>query len=120
MRPSCPDHRLIALRKAFEIWATEAGRNDTRTAELIGVPQSTVSYWHRTYGWDERYLSIVQPDGELLAGVARSEIRAALPAVVVRLRSIVEDRKPIFNARGSRSGRPGRPPIGMRCRPPSS
>lgn len=99
--PRPPSDRV---EEGFQIWASEAGRNDTRTAELIGVPQSTVSYWHRTYGWDERYLSIVQPDGELLAGVARSEIRAALPAVVVRLRSIVEDRKPIFNAQGEQIG----------------
>src|SRR6188472_2726560 len=90
--------------EAFEIWSTEAERNDTRTAELLGVPQSTVSYWHRTYGWDERYLCVVQPDGELLAGVARAEIRAALPAVVTRLRCIVEARKPVFDAQGEPIG----------------
>ena len=53
----------------------------------MGLPQSTVSYWHRTYGWDERYLSFIQPDGDVFAGVARAEIRAALPAIVTRLRS---------------------------------
>ena len=46
--------------EGFEIWSTEAERNDTRTAELMGLPQSTVSYWHRTYRWDERYLAFIR------------------------------------------------------------
>ena len=95
--PRPPSDRV---EKGFQIWSTDAERNDTRTAELMGVPQSTVSYWHRTYGWDEQYLRLVRPDGELLANVARAEIRAALPAIVTRLQHIVAGRKPIFNADG--------------------
>jgi hypothetical protein len=30
--------------EAFEIWATIGERNDTRTAQQLGVPQETVSY----------------------------------------------------------------------------
>src|SRR5215208_5718918 len=90
--------------EAFEMWSTEAERNDTRTAELMGVPQSTVSYWHRTYNWDQRYLAFIQPDGDVFAGVARAEIRATLPAIVTRLRSIVETRKPVYNDQGELIG----------------
>src|SRR5918995_267808 len=79
--PSPPSDRVD---EAFEIWSTEADRNDTRTAELMGLPQSTVSYWHRTYRWDERYLTFIRPDGELMASVALAGIRAGLPAVTQR------------------------------------
>ena len=93
-----------SVEEGFQIWSTEAERNDTRTAELMGLPQSTVSYWARSYRWDERYLAFSQPDGEIMAGVARAEIRAALPTIVTRLRSIVEDRKPVYNAQGKPIG----------------
>ena len=99
--PRPPSERVD---EAFEIWSTEAERNDTRTAELMGLPQSTVSYWHRTYGWDQRYLAFIQPDGDVFAGVARAEIRAALPAIVTRLRHIVEARKPVYNEAGEPIG----------------
>ena len=99
--PRSPSERVD---EAFEIWSTEGGRNDTRTAQLLGLPQSTVSYWHRTYDWDQRYLAFIQPDGDVFAGVARAEIRSTLPAVVTRLRHIVEARKPIFNDQGEPIG----------------
>ena len=99
--PRRPSERVD---EAFEIWATEAERNDTKTAALLGLPQTTVSYWRRTYGWDQRYLSFIQPDGVVFAGVARAEIRAALPAVVQRLRHIIESRKPVYNEAGELIG----------------
>jgi hypothetical protein len=99
--PRPPSERID---EAFEIWSTEDERNDTRTAELMGLPQSTVSYWHRTYGWDQRYLAFIQPDGDVFAGVARAEIRSALPAIVIRLRHIVEARKPVYNEAGEPIG----------------
>ena len=55
-RSAMPRPPSDRVEEGFEIWSTEAERNDTKTAELMGVPQSTVSYWHRTYRWDERYL----------------------------------------------------------------
>jgi hypothetical protein len=99
--PRLPSDRLD---EAFEIWSTEGDRNDTKTAELTGIPQSTVSYWHRTYGWDQRYLAFIQPDGDVFAGVARAEIRSALPAIVIRLRHIIEARKPVHNDQGEPIG----------------
>jgi hypothetical protein len=99
--PRPPSDRI---EEGFQIWSTEAERNDTRTAALMGLPQTTVSYWRRTYGWDERYLAFIQPDGEVFAGLARTEIRAALPAVVARLRHIVEERTPIYNEQGEQIG----------------
>ena len=99
--PRPPSERVD---EAFELWSTEAGRNVTRTAELMGLPQSTASYWHRTYNWDQRYLAFIRPDGDVFAGVARAEIRSALPAIVQRLRHIVEARKPVYNEAGEPIG----------------
>src|SRR3954471_23088496 len=95
--PRPPSDRV---EEGFQIWSTEAGRNDTKTAQLMGLSQETVSYWHRTYGWDARYFSVLQPDGELFAGLARAHIRAILPAAAERLRQIVEAKKPVYNDQG--------------------
>ena len=107
--PRPPSDRV---EEGFQIWSTEAERNDTRTAELMGLPQSTVSYWHRTYRWDERYLAFIQPDGELMAGVALAAMRAGLPAVTQRLLHIATAKKPVYDA-------DGQPHRGGLCRPGS-
>jgi hypothetical protein len=99
--PRPPSDRV---EEGFQIWSTEADRNDTRTAELMGVPQSTISYWHRAYRWDERYLTFIQPDGELMAGVAVATIRAGLPAVTERLLQIATAKKPVYDAAGKPIG----------------
>lgn len=99
--PRPPSERID---EGFEIWSNEAERNDTRTAELMGVPQSTVSYWHRTYGWDERYLSLIQPEGEIMAGVALAAMRAGMPLVTQRLLHIATAKKPVSDADGTRIG----------------
>jgi hypothetical protein len=99
--PRPPSNRV---EEGFHIWSTEADRNDTKTAELMGVPQSTVSYWHRTYHWDERYLTFSHPDGELMAGVALADIRATLPAVTQRLVHIATATKPVHDAAGTPIG----------------
>ena len=90
--------------EAFDIWSTEAERNDTKTAELMGLPQSTVSYWHRTYRWDERYLTMIRPDGEIMAGVALAMVRAGMPAVTQRLLHIATAKKPVFDGAGKPIG----------------
>jgi hypothetical protein len=92
------------VEEGFHIWSTEAERNDTRTAELMGRSQSTISYWHRTYRWDERYLSFVQPDAELMVGVGVAAMRAAVPAVTQRLVHIVTAKKPVYDEEGQRIG----------------
>src|SRR5215213_8160223 len=84
-RSAMPRPPSDRVEEGFAIWSTEADRNDTRTAELMGVPQSTVSYWHRTYHLDERSLTFNQSDGQLMAGVALAGMRAGLPAVTARL-----------------------------------
>jgi hypothetical protein len=86
--------------EGFELWSTEAERNDTKTAELMGLSQSTVSYWHRTYHWDERYLSLLRPQAEVMVGVALATIRASLPAMTTRLLQIVTATKPVYDADG--------------------
>jgi hypothetical protein len=90
--------------EAFEIWSTEAERNDTRTAELMGVPQSTVSYWHRTYGWDERYLALIQRDGDVMARVGLAAMRAGMPIVTQRLLHIATAKKAVYDADGKQIG----------------
>jgi hypothetical protein len=90
--------------EAFEIWSTEAERNDTRTADLMGVPQSTVSYWHRTYRWDERYLTLIQPDGEVMVRVGLAAMRAGMPMVTQRLLHIATAKKTVYDADGTPIG----------------
>lgn len=95
--PRPPSERV---EEGYAIWSTEAERNDTRTAQIMGMSQETVSYWHRTYRWDERYLAEMQPNGEYMTGLARAGIRTALPGMVGRLRHIVEGRKPVYDETG--------------------
>src|SRR5262245_23505601 len=99
--PRPPSERV---EEGFRIWSTEANGNDTQTAKLMGIPQETVSYWHRTYGWDQPYQAMMQPGGELRAAVARTKIRAGLPAVAERLLAIVQGKKPVYNADGEQIG----------------
>jgi hypothetical protein len=99
--PRPPSDRV---EEGFEIWSTEAERNDTKTAEIMGLSQSTVSYWHRTYHWDERYLSLIRPQAEVMVGVALATIRAGLSAMTARLLAIATATKPILDAEGNTIG----------------
>src|SRR5215203_3969833 len=95
--PRPPSDRV---EEGFEMWSTEAERNDTKTAELMGLSQSTVSYCHRTYHWDERHLALIRPQAEVMVGVALTTIRAGLPAMTARLLQIVTAKKPVYDAGG--------------------
>ena len=95
--PRPPSDRV---EEGFELWSTEAERNDTKTAELMGLSQSTVSYWHRTYHWDERYLALIRPQAEVMVGVALTTIRAGLPAMTARLLQIATATKPVYDSDG--------------------
>jgi hypothetical protein len=95
-----PRHPSQRIDEGFRIWSTEAERNDTKTAHIMGLPQSTISYWHRTYRWDERYLNVIRPDGQVMAGVTLAAIRAELPAVTERLLHIATAKKAVYDADG--------------------
>src|SRR4051794_23326677 len=95
--PRPPSDRV---EEGFRIWSTEASRNDTKTATLMGLSQETVSYWHRTYEWDRRYVAELHQQGEIAASLARAQMRALLPVGVERLRHIISERKTVFNAQG--------------------
>jgi hypothetical protein len=95
--PRPPSDRV---EEGFAIWSTDAERNDTRTAELMGVPQTTVSYWRRTYRWDERYFSFVQPDAEFMVEAGVAAMRATVPAVTQRMVHIATAKKPVYDADG--------------------
>ncbi len=92
------------IEEGFHIWSTEAERNDTKTAELMGLSQSTISYWHRTYGWDERYLALIQPQVDIMVGVTLAAIRAGLPTLTHWLLHIATATKPVFDAEGNMIG----------------
>src|SRR5262245_44054714 len=99
--PRPPSERV---EEGFQLWSSEGECNDTKTGELMGVPQETVSYWKRTYHLHERYLSLMGPQSEHWAALARAEMRAILPAAAVRLRAIDSATTPIYNAEGEKIG----------------
>jgi hypothetical protein len=95
--PRPPSDRV---EEGFEIWSTEGERNDTKTAQLMGLAQTTLSYWRRSYSWDQRYLVLIQPQADIMAGVAVAAMRAALPVVTQRLLHIATAKKPVVDADG--------------------
>jgi hypothetical protein len=42
-------------RVVYEIWATEGNQNDRETAEITGVPRSSINYHRRMEGWARRF-----------------------------------------------------------------
>ncbi len=87
--------------EAFEIWSTEAERNDTRTAQQLGVAQETVSYWHRKYGWDERWQEVTAAEAELASRQGRQMMRLATPLIAQRLLAIIGGERPLLKRDGS-------------------
>ena len=98
--PRPPSERVD---EAFELWSTEAERNDTRTAEIMGLPQSTVSYWHRTYGWDYATWPSSSQTGRSLPGWHEPRSAPRYPRSSAP-RLIVEARKPVYNDKGEPIG----------------
>jgi hypothetical protein len=87
--------------EAFEIWATIAERNDTRTAEQLGVAQETVSYWHRKYGWDERWQEAMDTGAEMAVRQARQMMRQATPLIARTLLNIIGGERPLLKRDGT-------------------
>src|SRR5688572_1881618 len=87
--------------EAFEIWATIGERNDTRTAQQLGVAQETVSYWHRTYGWDERWQEAMATGAEMAVRQARQMMRQATPLIAQTLLDIIGGERPLLKRDGS-------------------
>src|SRR5829696_6054144 len=87
--------------EAFTIWATIAERNDTRTAQQMGVAQETVSYWHRKYGWDERWQEAMDTGVEVAVRQARQMMRSATPLIARRLLDIIGGERPLLTRDGS-------------------
>lgn len=86
--------------EAFVIWAGEADRDDTKTAELVGVPVRTLQYWRSTYAWEQRYISELGPAAELSAIQTRQMLRMAGPAMARRMLAILAEQRPLRNAIG--------------------
>ncbi len=87
--------------EAFEIWSTNAERNDTRTAQQLGIAQETVSYWHRKYGWDERWQEVTAAEAEMAVRQARQMMRQATPLIARRLLDIIGGERPLLKRDGS-------------------
>jgi hypothetical protein len=87
--------------EAFEIWSTQAERNDTRTAQQLGVAQETVSYWHRKYGWDERWQEVTAAEAERASRLGRQMMRRATPLIAQRLLAIIGGERPLLKRDGS-------------------
>jgi hypothetical protein len=96
--PRLPSDRID---EAFAIWSTEAERNDTRTAQQLGVAQETVSYWHRKYGWDERWQEETAGAAERASRQGRQMMRLATPLITRRLLDIIAGERPLLKADGS-------------------
>src|SRR5829696_8997940 len=87
--------------EAFAIWSTEADRNDTRTAQQLGMAQETVSYWHRKYGWDERWQEVTAADAERASRLGRQMMRLATPLIAQTLLDIIGGERPLLKRDGS-------------------
>jgi hypothetical protein len=87
--------------KAFEIWSTTAERNDTRTAQQLGIAQETVSYWHRKYDWDARWQEVTGAEAEMAVRQARQMMRQATPLIARRMLDIIGGERPLLKRDGS-------------------
>lgn len=96
--PRPPSERVD---ETYEIWSTIAERNDTRTAQQLGVAQETVSYWHRKYGWDDRWQEVTAAEAERASQQARQMMRQATPLIVRRLMAIIDGERPLLKRDGS-------------------
>jgi hypothetical protein len=96
--PRPPSERID---EAFEIWATTAERNDTRTAQQMGIAQETVSFWHRKFDWDARWQEMTATGAEMAVRQARQMMRQATPVIVHRLLDIIGGERPMLKRDGS-------------------
>ena len=114
--------------EAFQIWATMAERNDTRTAQSAGASRRRRStYWHRTYGWDERWQEAMATGAEMAVRQARQMMRQATPLIAQRLLDIIGGERPLLKRMAARTWTPtvrsswsGAAPTKMPSMPPSS
>lgn len=86
---------------AFRVWATSGEQNDRKTAELTGIPLSTVGYYRRQYRWSERWQEVVSPEADIASNQARQMLRLGSPLVARRLLRIIGGQKPLINAEGN-------------------
>ena len=85
------------IERIFLVWAGEGEQDDSRTAELCGIPRTTVGYYKRTRDWPARFLSVAGPDSEVAANTGRAMMRYGIPIVARRLLAIVGQQIEIEN-----------------------
>lgn len=85
---------------AYLVWCSEGEQLDTKTAELTGIPRSTIGHWRRTQDWRAKWLGDAGPEAEQAASVGRAMIRAGMPLVAKRLLAIIGGQIPVRNLQG--------------------
>ena len=95
---------------AYLVWAGEGEQSDVKTAEVTGIPRSTIGYWRRRDDWRARWLTAAGPEAELAAAGARTLARAGMHLVTKRLLAIVGGQVPARTTQGEAiTGPDGRP-----------
>lgn len=85
---------------AYLVWCAEGDQLDTKTAELTGIPRSTIGHWRRSQDWRAKWLGDAGPEAEQAASVGRAMIRAGMPLVAKRLLAIIGGQVPVRNMQG--------------------
>ena len=86
--------------QAYLVWCSSGRQSDTKTAELTGIPLSTIGYYRRRDRWSERWQEAIAPEADVASDQARVMLRAAMPIGAQRLLRIIGGQKPLINANG--------------------
>jgi hypothetical protein len=86
--------------EAFQIWCSTGEQSDRKTAEITGVPLSTVGYYRREYQWSERWQEIVGPEAQIASNQGREMLKLATPLGARRLIRIIGGVRPLRNLEG--------------------
>lgn len=85
---------------AYAIWSSEAGGDTQKTADLSGIPRSTVQRYMREDGWQKRHELEQLGDTAEAVILAANMVRAGMPQVVESMQMICYGTKPLINAQG--------------------
>lgn len=86
--------------EAYAVWSTEAAGDTAKTADLTGIPRSTIQRYMREDDWHGRLQNERFADKRVAVETAVGMVQEAMPAVVARMISIVTGTKPRTNAKG--------------------
>ncbi len=96
---------------AYAIWASEGQGDTQKTAELSGIPRSTVQRYMREDGWQRRHELEQLGDTAEAVILAANMVRAGMPHVVESMQLICYGTKPLVKADGTLAVDPDGKPI---------